>query len=203
MAGAANSINEPITGIVGMTGTGFTATPVTQHLVQIGGATSSTLAQVAIGSSGQVLTSNGAGVAPTFQTAGAGVSYTTGTFSPTITGSVTNPTFGYVFQAGNYTKIGRLVNVQITLSVNSWTPGLGALFISNMPFTAANGFGTQLGEFDASFVTFTGSYVNCGIDPNATDIRLVQCNSGANHSLLQTSDGSASLSINLSLNYNT
>ncbi len=69
---AANSINEPTTGIVGMTGAGFTASPTTPFLVQIGGTNSYELDEVAIGSSGQVLTSNGAGVAPTFQTVSAG-----------------------------------------------------------------------------------------------------------------------------------
>jgi hypothetical protein len=67
MPGPSNSINESTTGICGFTSTAFVGSPATQHAVQIGGATTSTLASVALGSSGQVLTSNGAGVAPTFQ----------------------------------------------------------------------------------------------------------------------------------------
>ena len=39
----ANSINAATTGIVGNTGTAFTATAVTAHNVLLGGATSSTL----------------------------------------------------------------------------------------------------------------------------------------------------------------
>lgn len=62
-----NAINESTTGVVGFTGTSFTATPVTQFQVLIGGATSSTVAGVAVGTAAQVLTSNGAGMAPTFQ----------------------------------------------------------------------------------------------------------------------------------------
>lgn len=62
---AANSINEATTGIAGFTGTAFTATPVTQYQVQIGGATSSTLAGVTNGTTGQVLTAN-TGAAPTW-----------------------------------------------------------------------------------------------------------------------------------------
>lgn len=72
MSTPANSINEPTTGIVGMTGTGFTASPTTPFLVQIGGTNSYELDEVAIGTAGQVLTSNGPGVAPTFQAAGGG-----------------------------------------------------------------------------------------------------------------------------------
>jgi|SRR6185312_5528023 len=64
---ATNSIDLTTTGVVGYTGTAFTASPTTQFNVQIGGATSSTLANVANGTAGQVLTSNGA-AAPTWQT---------------------------------------------------------------------------------------------------------------------------------------
>ncbi len=63
-----NSVNETTTGISGFTGTSFTGSPATQHCVQIGGATSSTLANVTNGTTGQVLTAI-TGSAPTFQTA--------------------------------------------------------------------------------------------------------------------------------------
>lgn len=51
----ANSINEATTGIVGFTGTAFTATAATQHAIQVGGSTSSTLTNISIGTTGQVL----------------------------------------------------------------------------------------------------------------------------------------------------
>lgn len=63
-----NSINANTVGIVGNTGTSFTGTPLTQYLVNCGGATSSTISQVAsTGTSGQALISNGAGALPSFQ----------------------------------------------------------------------------------------------------------------------------------------
>ncbi len=52
---AANSINESTTGIVGFTGTSFTATPVTQHALHVGAATTSTLTNLSVGTNGQVL----------------------------------------------------------------------------------------------------------------------------------------------------
>lgn len=61
-----NAINEQTTGISGFSGTAFVGSPATQHCVQIGGATSSTLANVTNGTTGQVLTAN-TGAAPTFQ----------------------------------------------------------------------------------------------------------------------------------------
>lgn len=71
MAGTeANSINASTIGIVGNTGTSFTATAATAHNVIIGGSTSSTLTNVApSATSGVPLISQGASADPTFGTA--------------------------------------------------------------------------------------------------------------------------------------
>lgn len=84
---AANSINESVTGIVGMTGTGFTATPATQYNVQVGGATTSTLASIApSATSGVPLISQGASSNPAYGTA---VVAGGGTGAVTLTGVLT------------------------------------------------------------------------------------------------------------------
>ncbi len=67
MAGPANSINEQTTGICGFTSTAFVGSPATQHCVQIGSTTTSTLASVTNGTTGQFLGAN-TGSAPTWQT---------------------------------------------------------------------------------------------------------------------------------------
>ncbi len=66
-----NSINESTTGITGFSGTAFVGSPATQHCVQIGGATSSALASVANGTTGQFLGAN-TGADPTWQTPSGG-----------------------------------------------------------------------------------------------------------------------------------
>jgi len=73
-----NSINEQTTGICGFTGTAFVGSPATQHTVQIGGATTSTLVSVTNGTTGQFLGAN-TGAAPTWQTptAAGGLQYAT------------------------------------------------------------------------------------------------------------------------------
>ncbi len=65
----ANSINEATTGVVGFTSTAFTATPVTQFDVLVGGSTSSTISSVGPGSAGQVLQSGGNAANPVYSTA--------------------------------------------------------------------------------------------------------------------------------------
>lgn len=63
--------------------------------------------------------------------------YEEGTFTPAFGlggGSVT-----YTEQTGSYTKIGRQVQVQITLQVNVASAPSGALTITGLPFTASSG----------------------------------------------------------------
>lgn len=66
----ANSINVSTTGIVGNTGTAITATAATQYNVIVGGATTSTIANVApSATSGVPLVSGGSSANPSFTTA--------------------------------------------------------------------------------------------------------------------------------------
>ncbi len=89
----ANSINESTTGIVGFTGTAFTASAATQYNVQVGGATSSTLVSVApSATSGVPLISQGAASNPAFGTAvvaggGTGVVTMTTAYAPVCAGT--------------------------------------------------------------------------------------------------------------------
>jgi hypothetical protein len=70
MVGPANSINESVTGITGFTGTAFTGTPVTQYNTLVGGATSSTIVNVAPSATvGVPLVSQGSAANPSFSTA--------------------------------------------------------------------------------------------------------------------------------------
>jgi len=61
--------------------------------------------------------------------------YEEGTFTPTIRGSSTVGTATYSTQVGSYTRIGRLVYVQIALTWSAHT-GTGNLRIGALPFTA-------------------------------------------------------------------
>src|SRR5678810_502056 len=67
---AANATNNTTTGISGFTGTGFVGTPVTQYNIISGGATSSTLNNIApSATSGVPVISQGAASQPVFGTA--------------------------------------------------------------------------------------------------------------------------------------
>jgi len=93
MPTSANSINESTTGIVGFTGTGFTASPTTQYNIQVGGSTSSTLSNVAPSSTSAIpLLSQGSSSNPTFSTmvvagGGTGVVTMTTAYAPVCAGT--------------------------------------------------------------------------------------------------------------------
>lgn len=95
--------------------------------------------------------------------------YEEGTFTPAFT----NLTLGNGTATGRYTKVGRLVTVEVTVVWGSTTSASGSWFITNAPFTSANdgnwswGFGNALdsGSFNYS--------AGVRITPNTTELRPV------------------------------
>ena len=89
--------------------------------------------------------------------------YEEGDWTPTLTGSSSNPTVSaYVQQKGKYTKIGRHVHAHIYLRINGgdMSGGSGDGRISGLPFAASNtdsiSFGT--GGFAWNWRKSTGSF---------------------------------------------
>jgi hypothetical protein len=65
--------------------------------------------------------------------------YEEGTWTPTITGSTTNPTsLIYTAQTGEYTKVGRQVTVHFRIQTNGGSGGSGTFAISGLPFPASS-----------------------------------------------------------------
>ena len=63
--------------------------------------------------------------------------YEEGTFTPVLMGSTGNPTYTVTTQRSSYTKIGRLVNCNVDMSINIGGSGSGAVFVT-LPFTCEN-----------------------------------------------------------------
>jgi hypothetical protein len=62
--------------------------------------------------------------------------YEEGTFTPTVSGGITSPT--YVTQNGTYTKVGRLVTYSLRLTLSAGTGAASILQIGGLPFTSAS-----------------------------------------------------------------
>lgn len=179
---AANSINESTTGICGFTGTAFTGTAVTQYNVILGGATSSTLVNVAPGAtSGVPLISQGAASNPLFGTAvvaGGG----TGSTSFNINGAVySNTTTTGVLQAATLTDGQLLIGASAGApAAANITPGSGITVTNaanSITIAATNPSGTPW--TDVTGATQTLAVNNGYITDHSTTVTYTLPASGA------------------------
>ena len=63
--------------------------------------------------------------------------YEEGTFTPTISGASSAGTGTYTTQQGRYTKIGNMVNINVSVYTSAHT-GSGQIRLTNLPFTIKN-----------------------------------------------------------------
>jgi hypothetical protein len=126
--------------------------------------------------SGALLASTGANTSPAYTltpsvtsiTLGGGTalsSYVEGTFTPTVVGTTTAGTATYTTQQGRYTKIGRLVFYELSLSWNTGT-GAGDLQIAGFP------------EFSGSIAPNTTSAIYVTNATATATVLYFQMNSG-------------------------
>lgn len=64
--------------------------------------------------------------------------YATGTFSPTLTASSSNPTNTYSIQVGLYEKIGTKVTINVHLNLSATSGGSGNVQLDSLPYTSLN-----------------------------------------------------------------
>jgi hypothetical protein len=102
--------------------------------------------------------------------------YEEGTWTPTITGSGSNPSVSYSpgNTGGLYTKIGNVVTVTFEVRWSSISGGSGAAVLAGLPFARRN---TNLPDGDRLIVdsynnTLNGLYLIGSIGPNSTNIGL-------------------------------
>ena len=141
-------------------------------------ATGGALQSVAsIGSSGQVLTSNGASALPTFESLG-----TVSSFTPTLSGSSSSGSGTYTVRVGYYSKIGNIVFAYIYLTWTAHT-GTGNMNITNLPFacsSSANYFAPISVLFGS--LTYTGTQVGGFLNNGTSEINLKQFSSNTAYS---------------------
>jgi hypothetical protein len=66
--------------------------------------------------------------------------YEEGTWTPTVTGNITDPVYTASIASGNYTKIGRMVYVEFLIVITGVTSqGTGNVNISGLPFSSSSG----------------------------------------------------------------
>ena len=109
--------------------------------------------------------------------------YEEGNFTPSFTGSTTNPTITYLNQLGRYTKIGNVCFIEIRMVTSNVSGGGGNLKISGLPFSQSpnsnlggaftKGFVYQWAQDPETFITFSGDS-NIGIYRNDSTNTIAQ-----------------------------
>lgn len=99
--------------------------------------------------------------------------YEEGTWTPVAVGTSTAGTGTYQIQVGTYTKIGRVVYVQMQLRWSAHT-GTGDMNVSGLPFTSANIVQSQMpvGSYDVGLTAL--NILSARQTPNTTRIELLQ-----------------------------
>jgi hypothetical protein len=97
-------------------------------------------------------------------------------FTPTIVGTATPGTATYTVASGNYTKIGRLIHVEIYVT---WSAGSGGgdLRLANLPFAIANPDNYTFPTFtiaDANFSFSASKILAAEGQPGTSEIALVE-----------------------------
>ena len=206
MSTPANSIDQSTTGIVGFTGTGFTATAATQYNVQVGGSSTSTLASIApSATSGVPLISQGSSSNPTFGTAvvaGGGTGLTSATAYAVLCGGTTSTgafqsiasvgTSGQVltsngagalptFQAASGGSSGSMIGVARATLNNTGGVRWISVYSSSLTNTQS------IAEFAIPLNgTFSNLYVNIDTNANSVNGTVTVNRNGSNTSIVAT-----------------
>jgi hypothetical protein len=122
--------------------------------------------------------------------------YEEGTFTPTLTGSSSNPSVTYSGQEGHYTKVGNLVNFMIRIHTSAYSGGSGNLYISGLPFASSSSLDSYSGAVGLNY-QFSSNLnpMAWTIDSNASFLTLWKNDNSA--TVVVTSDGASSLRIRL------
>lgn len=120
--------------------------------------------------------------------------YTEGTFTPDVTGSVSNPTTGWTTALGYYTRIGNTVKIHLILigDGSTYTGGSGNLEVSGLPFASPN---TSQGDNVGAVLCFknldhvdTATQVNAVVEQNASNFLLQEQSDNAGQSNCSVGD---------------
>jgi hypothetical protein len=101
--------------------------------------------------------------------------YEEGTFTPTIFGGMTGGSTTYSIQTGRYTKVGRIVHIQLFVDWSSAT-GTGGMRIGGLPFTASSDVTYPAFAIgDANNITLTSlNVMTIRVEPSTANLHFGQ-----------------------------
>lgn len=130
--------------------------------------------------------------------------YEEGTWTPTLTGSVSNPTLTYGLQRAEYVKVGQFVNASVFLSWTGLSGGSGDVNIS-LPFAVLSSPGSYGGGAisQIDLVTYSAGRTFVGMQPlsGSAAARIGQSGSGVGTNTIECSQLPAAGSIVFTCSY--
>jgi hypothetical protein len=124
--------------------------------------------------------------------------YEEGNWTPVLGADTTNPTVTYDAQVGTYTKIGRMVMIQMYIGTTARTGGSGNVRITGLPFTAANSSASYCGVTPSQAQNITGA-TTVGVRPFANQAYLeLMNNSGATNVVITNWSATGTILVTLS-----
>lgn len=98
--------------------------------------------------------------------------YEVGTWTPTITGSVSNPTVTFGTRVGTYARIGNRCLLSFDVPITTISGGSGNAYISGIPFNAADSF-TEVASLQTRNVTFGAGRTAVSCLPEGSNTRML------------------------------
>lgn len=83
----------------------------------------------------------------------------TGTFVPTLAGTITSGTGTYILQSGRYTKIGNVLFYDFKMGLSAFSGGSGNFMISGLPYTNTLTSTTNLATLMCEGAIFAGNHI--------------------------------------------
>jgi hypothetical protein len=198
VSGTIDLTTTDVTGTLPVSKGGTGQVTLTNHAVLLG-AGSAGIGGTGLGTTGQVLTSNGSGADPTFQTLPPQPTIENGIYSPSLTFTGTNPTGLTGTFSGVYTIINNRIFLNINITLTSPGAGGAGIALISIPFTNNAGF-SVIGS--AFCYNLSGGVLHpyvSQLDNGASDIYLLPQSSGGNY--LVWTDMIAGTIISVSINY--
>jgi hypothetical protein len=125
--------------------------------------------------------------------------YEEGSFTPNLRGSGTAGTVTYTERFARYTKIGRLVTVQIWVAWQDWTGSpTGGPTISNLPFTVNQSYSSATIYMDTAYTLAANSVIQGYLNLNSTNLFIAQYTTGGSNGNAPGFDVNSALMISAS-----
>lgn len=212
------SSSNPTFGTAAVAGGGTGVTTIT-GLVS-GNGTSAFVGRTITGTSNQVTVTNGSGATAnpiislpaTIYTnisfdSGSNTlnSYSSGTWTPTISTNGTAPTVTYGVQRGEYVKIGKFCYLGGLITFSSLSGGTGQIEVRGLPFAASGDFRFPLGSAGFKSVAYSGNYTCSQLQDDGGTPRIQFTQSGPSLGLAncEIEDFTSASEINFAICYQT